>query len=118
MQGFGVIRFGGKQGAPGNFVNKQVFGGIEHGSVRGESDSELLLWRYNAKRKHALAGSAPVVVGDGMMLVLMWLRGLVQLLMDIKVRIITNGGSMAMVAQIESLMVTTIPKYLPRTRNT
>ena len=51
-----------------------------------------------------------MVVGDGTLLVPMWLRGLVQLLMAIVVRIISNSGSMAMVAQILSLMMTTILK--------
>ena len=59
-----------------------------------------------------------MVVGDGMMLVPMWLRGLVQLLMAIVVRIITNSQTMAMVAKIVSLMMTTILKYRLKTRNT
>ena len=63
-------------------------------------------------------GSAPMVVGGGTLLVPMWLRGLVQLLMVIKVRIISNSGSVAMVAKILSLIMTTILKYWPRTRNT
>ena len=54
-----------------------------------------------------------MVVGDGTLLVPMWLHGLVQLLMAIVVRIISNSGSMAMVAQILSLMMTCW-----RTRNT
>ena len=56
-----------------------------------------------------------MVVGGGTLLVPMWLRGLVQLLMA---SIISNSGSMAMVAKILSLMMTTILKYSPRTRNT
>ena len=69
-------------------------------------------------KENALAGSAPMVVGGGTLLVPMWLRGLVQLLMATKVRIISNSGSMAMVAKILSLMMTTILKYWARTRNT
>ena len=45
-----------------------------------------------------------MVVGDGMMLVPMWLGWLVLLLMTITVHM--------------SLMMTTILKYWPRTRNT
>ena len=59
-----------------------------------------------------------MVEGGGTLLVPMWLRGLVQLLMAIIVRIFSNSGSMAMVAKILSLMMTTILKYWPRTRNT
>ena len=69
-------------------------------------------------KENALAGSAPMVVGDGTLLVPMWLRGLGQLLMATMVRIISNSGSMAMVAKILCLMMTTILKYWPRTRNT
>ena len=69
-------------------------------------------------KENALAGSAPMVVGDGTLFVPMWLRGLVQLLMAIIVRISLNSGSMAMVAKILSLMMTTTLKYWPRTRNT
>ena len=43
-----------------------------------------------------------MVVSGGMLLVPMWRRGLVQMLMDILVRIITDSGSMAMVAKIVS----------------
>ena len=59
-----------------------------------------------------------MVVGGGTLLVPKWLRGLAQLLIATTVRIIWNSGSMAMVAEILSLMVTTILKYWPRTRNT
>ena len=59
-----------------------------------------------------------MVVGDGTLLVPLWLRGLVQLLMAIIVRIVSNSGSVAMVAKILSLMITKILKYWPRTRNT
>ena len=59
-----------------------------------------------------------MVVGDGTLLVPMWLRGLVQLLTAIIVRIYSNSVSMAMVAKILSLMMTTFLKYWPRTRNT
>ena len=59
-----------------------------------------------------------MVVGDGTLLVPMWLRGLVRLLMVTIVRLISNSGSMAMVAEILSLMMTTILKYWPMTRNT
>ena len=59
-----------------------------------------------------------MVVGDGMMLVPMWLRGLGQLLMTRIVRTITNSGPMAMVAKLVSLMMTTILKCWPRTGNT
>ena len=59
-----------------------------------------------------------MVVGGGMMRVPMWLRGLVQLLMTITVRVTTNSGAMAMVAKIVSLMMTTILNYWPTTRNT
>ena len=69
-------------------------------------------------KENALAGSAPMVVGGGTLLVPKWLRGLVQLLMATQVRIISNSGSMAMVAKILSHMMTTILKYWPRTRNT
>ena len=55
-------------------------------------------------KEHALARSVPMVVGDGMMFVPMWLGGLVLLLMTIFVHM--------------SLMMTTILKYWPRTRNT
>ena len=68
--------------------------------------------------KNALAGSAPMVVGGGTLLLPMWLRGLVQLLVATIVRIISNNGSMVMVAKILSLMMTTILNYSPRTRNT
>ena len=73
------------------------------------------VWRFNAKIKNALAGSAPMGVGGGTLLVPMWL---LQLLMATIVRIISNSGSMAMVTKILSLMMTTILKYWPRTRNT
>ena len=56
-----------------------------------------------------------MVLGDGTLLVPMWLRGLVQLLMAIIVRILSNSGSMAMVAKILSLMMTTFLKYWQRT---
>ena len=46
-----------------------------------------------------------MVVGGGTLLVPKWLRGLVQLLMATVVRIISNSGSMAMVAKILSLMM-------------
>ena len=46
------------------------------------------------------------------------LHGLVQLLMATIVRVISNSGSMAMVAKNLSLMMTTILKYWPRTRKT
>ena len=59
-----------------------------------------------------------MVVGDGTLLVPMWLRVLVQLLMAIVVRLISNGGSMAMLAEIQSLKTTLILKYSQRTRNT
>ena len=59
-----------------------------------------------------------MVVGGGTLLVPMWLRGLVQLLMGIIVRKFSNSGSLAMVAKILSLMMTTILKCWPRTRNT
>ena len=49
-----------------------------------------------------------MVVGDGMMLVPVWLCGLMQLLMAIIVRIITNNGVMAKIVR----------KYWSRTRNT
>ena len=55
-------------------------------------------------KENALAGSAPMVVGGGTLLVPMWLHGLVQLLMATVVRIISNSGSMAMVAKILSLI--------------
>ena len=73
---------------------------------------EGCVWRFNAKRKMHL------VVGDGTLLVPMWLRGLVQLLTATIVRKNSNSGSMAMVVKILSLMRTTILKYWPRTRNT
>ena len=68
--------------------------------------------------KNALERSAPRVVGGGTLLVSIWLRGLVQLLVATIVRIISNNGSMVMVAKILSLMMTTILNYSPRTRNT
>ena len=58
-----------------------------------------------------------MVVGGGTLLVPKWLRRLVQLLMATIVRIISNSGSMAMVAKIPSLMMTTVLKYWPRTRS-
>ena len=59
-----------------------------------------------------------MVVGGGTLLVPKLLRGLVQLLMATKVRLISNSGSMATVAKILRLIMTTILKYWPRTRNT
>ena len=53
-----------------------------------------------------------MVVGDWMMLVPMRFRGLVQLLMAIAVRIITNSGTMATVAEIASLTMTTTLKHV------
>ena len=41
-----------------------------------------------------------MVVGDGTLLVLTWLRGLVQMLVPMIVRLISNSGSTAMVAKI------------------
>ena len=82
------------------------------GARRKGGPPEGCVWRFNAKIKNALAGSASTVVGGGTLLVPMWLRGLVKLLKNFEV------GSMAMVAKILSLMMTTILKYWPRTRNT
>ena len=68
---------------------------------KGSERKEVLfrgVWRDNAKKKNALAVFAPMVVGDGMMLVPMCLRGLVQLLMALKIRLIKNSGAMALVA--------------------
>ena len=62
-----------------------------------------------------LTRSAPTVAGGGTLLVPMWLRGLVPLLMATIVCIISNRGSMAMMAKILSLMMTTILKYHPPT---
>ena len=62
-----------------------------------------------------LPGSAPMVVGGGTLLVPVWLRGLVPLLMATIVRINSKSGSMAMMAKILSLMMTTILKYHPPT---
>ena len=59
-----------------------------------------------------------MVVSGGMLLVPMWLRGLMQKLMDILVRIITDSVSMAMVAKVVSLIMTTILELWPRTRKT
>ena len=53
-----------------------------------------------------------MVLGDWMMLVPMRFRGLVQLLMAIAVRIITNSGTMATVAEIASLTMTTTLKHV------
>ena len=41
-----------------------------------------------------------MVVGDGTLIVLTWLRGLVQMLVPMMIRLISNSGSTAMVAKI------------------